>query len=246
MDESQQILQPRAEEVQRTYQWNRFEKFEEQQKDFGHNVIAHCKELEGNYKQFINYLTGFSEAAWARRVAGGHLNFLQDFAFAREHNKEFIRRDQAQVFFYRNMGDKALDTLVQFLKTEDEGKILLPKYWPEEFGDAEVLKILYVQRSNRFEREHLAKQGFPDDWIKDHLKRFPPINRDDPVFTMNSRFEELMDELGQEQVNATLLEKIPQFPPEVHHLRMEVMDEALVVLNALYTTAIAYEQKLMS
>ena len=241
MDESQNILEPRAKEILKDYNWNRFKTFQDVEKDFPYHSLVHFQEFEDNYKRFINFLVRESERAWAPKVLGGHLNFIKDLAFYRRciNKKEYNKKDRI-IFFYDNLGENLLDKLVSLLKIDDEALRLLPKYYSEEFANITNLKRRYLERCKKEEREMLMRQKLPEEYINSHLKTYQPIHIDDVVFVMGSRIYQLDNEIGQKNLEKLLKQKIPHFPQEVHEQRLQQLNDSLIILDKLYNTSLEY------
>jgi len=244
---AQKDLQQRAREISREYPWDRF-------KDLMHRLgeisfqhdLCFFQELEGNYRNFVRFLLRPQNRGWAPMVSSGHLNFLRDLAWAKEGHPfgaTAVELDGAKQFFYQHLGTETLDVLVRLLQTEDEALILLPRYWSEEFGNAESLRRKYVEQCQKREREQLREEGFLDIWIEGHLRKFPPINADRSNIVIGSRIEELIEDIGRQRLKARIREKIHPFPPEVHGLRTQVLEDTVVVLNQLYVVSGEYLQE---
>lgn len=245
---SQQTPQSRAKEIWNSYRWGRFQEggaLDQPSIDqlLPYHSRWHCQELEGNYRQFLRYFIQRREEAWPRSISCGHYNFQKGLVQARRYERcpeELFKVDKRQKFFYQHLGNETLDLLVRLLDTKDEGLILLPKYWPDEFGEEDKLQQSHAERYKRYQREQLLRQGYDLEWIESHLKLCFPPNMGNPVFVFTSKLLDLEQELGKRQLKAMLREKIPRYPQEVQGQRSQVMENTPKILDKLYEVTMEY------
>jgi len=245
MTDQKSILQSRARTIRREYRWGCFDDFNKED-DYGYNMLTHCKELEGNYKQFVDFLLCRREFAWPVNPSSGHLNPLRDFARYREHGDRYGNLDiegGAKKWFYNNLGAETLDTLVRLLKSPDEALVLLPKYWPEVFGDSKDLERRYVEMCRIAEEEMWRESGMSEESIDEQMKEYVPMHHKDKNGTFGYRIHELIEEMGREELKCVLKQRIPWFPSEVHDTRLQLLEDGLTVLNALHSTTTKYAKE---
>lgn len=236
--ENREMLQTRTRQIMQSYQWGRFKELAHtlHEKGVGRAIGAVAREKPGEedslmlrtggaslryfhrldacYREFLEWLDTVSEWPISPGIFD-HVNAIIDLISYRKHERE--RGEMSEYFISRAE------------RYENEKfKLFVYRYLGEELLDA----VATLEKEDADEWAILLPAYCPEE--------FQDLPSADDSIKFFEEIAAIQGAIGRDNFLELLKEKIPQFAPEVHEVRMRKLEDALRILNALYEATVEY------